>query len=64
MSWKKYIKEKAVMGASLTFHIEWSEKIPSNEVICHQIEKYVRKLAIQLLREVCSGREKSKIQRP
>ena len=52
------------MGASLTFHIEWSEKIPSNEVICHQIEKYVRKLAIQLLREVCSGREKSKIQRP
>lgn len=51
-------RRRAVMGgALLPFYIGWSDKSPSNKMMCHQREKYVRKRAMWLLRSMCSGRE-------
>lgn len=46
------------MGTLLPFYTGWSLKSLIDKVICYQREKYVRKLAMWLLRGVYSGREK------
>lgn len=57
-------KERGEYGACCHFIEDGQERFPSDKVICDQREKYIRKLAIWVLREVCSGREKSKCKGP